>query len=48
MKANPKFKYVLPLDDDITDRVKFLSKPYPNAPQAKESLRLDSIQERAV
>src|SRR6266542_518273 len=47
-EGKPKFKYLLPLDDEITDRVRSLSRPYPNAPQAKRTLRLDSIQERAV
>jgi hypothetical protein len=39
---------LLPLDDEIAERIRSLSKPYPNAPQAKRSLRLESIQERAV
>jgi hypothetical protein len=47
-EGKPKFKYLLPLDDEIAERIKVLSKPYPNAPQAKRTLRLDSIQERAV
>ena len=47
-EGKPKFKYLLPLDDEIAERIRQLSKPYLNAPQAKESLRLDSIQERAV
>jgi hypothetical protein len=47
-EGKPKFKYLLPLDNEIAEAIKLLSKPYPNAPQAKESLRLDSIQERAV
>jgi hypothetical protein len=47
-EGKPKFKYLLPLDDEICDRIKSLSKPCPNAPQAKRTLRLDSIQERAV
>ena len=47
-EGKPKYKYLLPLDDEIAERVKPLSKPYPNAPQAKTTLRLESIQERAV
>jgi hypothetical protein len=47
-EGKPKFKYLLPLDDEIADSIKSLSKPYPNAPQAKKALRLESIQERAV
>jgi hypothetical protein len=47
-KGKPKFKYLLPLADEVAERIEQLSKPYPNAPQAKESLRLESIQERAV
>jgi hypothetical protein len=47
-EGKPKFKYLLPLDDEIAERIKLLSKPYPNAPQAKRTLRLESIQERAV
>jgi hypothetical protein len=47
-EGKPKFKYLLPLDDEIAERIQPLSKPYPNAPQAKESLRLEPIQERAV
>jgi hypothetical protein len=47
-EGKPKFKYLLPLDDEIAERVKLLSKPYPNAPQAKRTLRLEPIQERAV
>jgi hypothetical protein len=47
-EGKPKFKYLMPLDDETATRVKLLSKPYPNAPQAKRTLRLESIQERAV
>jgi hypothetical protein len=47
-EGKPKFKYLLPLDDETAEHLRALSKPYPNAPQAKESLRLESIQERAV
>jgi hypothetical protein len=47
-EGKPKFKYLLPLDDVIAERIKSLSKPYPNAPQAKRTLRLESIQEGAV
>ena len=47
-EGKPKFKYLLSLDDKIGDGIKSLSKPYPNAPQAKRTLRLESIQERAV
>ena len=48
VEGKPKFKYLLPLDDEMAERIKPLSKSYPNAPQAKKSLRLDSVQERAV
>ena len=47
-EGKPKYKYLLPLDDEMSERVEPLSKPYPNAPQAKKSLRLESIQEGAV
>jgi hypothetical protein len=47
-EGKPKYKYLLPLDCEIGERIKSLSKSYPNAPQAKGSLRLESIQERAV
>jgi hypothetical protein len=47
-EGKPKFKYLLPLDEKIAERLRLLSKPYPNAPQAKRTLRLESIQERAV
>jgi hypothetical protein len=47
-EGKPKYKYLLPLDDKMAERVKSLSKPYPNAPQAKTTLRLEPIQERAV
>jgi hypothetical protein len=47
-EGKPKLKYLLPVDDEIAERVKALSKPYLNAPQAKRTLRLESIQERAV
>jgi hypothetical protein len=47
-QGKPKFKYLLPLDDEITERIKPLAKPYPNAPQVKIALRRESIQERAV
>jgi hypothetical protein len=43
-EGKPKFKYLLPLDYEIAECVKSLKKPYPNAPQAKRTLRLDSIQ----
>jgi hypothetical protein len=46
--GKPKFKYLLPLNDELSERLKLLSKPYPNAPQAKRTLRLESVQERAV
>jgi hypothetical protein len=48
LRSQPKFKYLLPLNDEIAERINPLSKPYPNAPQAKRTLRLESIQERAV
>jgi hypothetical protein len=48
LEGKPKFKYLLPLDDEIAERINSLSKRCPNAPQAKRTLRLDSIQERAV
>jgi hypothetical protein len=44
-EGKPKYKYLLPLGDEIAERVESLSKPYRNAPQAKESLRLETIQE---
>jgi hypothetical protein len=47
-EGKPKYKYLLPLDDEMAERVKSLCKPYPNAPQAKRTLRLECIQERAV
>jgi hypothetical protein len=47
-EGKPKYKYLLPLDNEIGERIKSLSKSYPNAPQAKGTLRLNSIQERAV
>jgi hypothetical protein len=28
-EGKPKFKYLLPLDDEIAERIKSLSKPYP-------------------
>jgi hypothetical protein len=31
VEGKPKFKYLLPLDDETAERVKLLSKPYPNA-----------------
>ena len=47
-EGKPKFKYLLPLDEEIAELIKPLSKPYSNAPQAKTALRPESIQERAV
>src|SRR5262252_3045954 len=47
-EGKPKYKYLLPLDDEIAERIRLLAKPYPNAPQAKRTLRLESIQEGAV
>jgi hypothetical protein len=47
-EGKPKFKYLFPLDDEIAECVKQLLKPYPNASQAKRTLRLESIQEGAV
>jgi hypothetical protein len=47
-EGKPKFKYLLLLDTEMAERMRLLSKPYPNAPQAKKTLRLDTIQERAV
>ena len=47
-EGKPKFKYLLPLDDEMAEHIRSLSKPYPNAPQAKRTLRLESIQEGAV
>ena len=47
-EGKPKYKYLLPLDDEMAERIESLSKPYPDAPQAKTTLRLDSIQEGAV
>jgi hypothetical protein len=34
-EGKPKFKYLLPLDNEIAGRIKVLAKPYPSAPQAK-------------
>jgi hypothetical protein len=48
LEGKPKYKYLLALDNDLVKRINLLSKPYPNAPQAKLTLRLESIQERAV
>jgi hypothetical protein len=28
MKARPKFKYLLPLDNEVSERIESLSKPY--------------------
>jgi hypothetical protein len=47
-EGKPKFKYLLPLDDETAERIKLLSKPYPNAPQAETSLRQTSSLERPV
>ena len=47
-EGKAKLKYLLPLDDEIAERIRALSKPYPNAPQARRTLRLESIQEGAV
>lgn len=41
-EGKPKYKYLLPLDEEIAERVESLSKSYPTAPQAKKSLRLAS------
>jgi hypothetical protein len=30
LEGKPKFKYLLPLDDEITERIRPLSKTYPN------------------
>ncbi len=35
-EGKPKFKYLLPLDADIAEQIRSLSKSYPNAPQAKK------------
>ena len=45
-EGNPKYKYLLPLDDEMAEQVELLSKPYPNAPQAETSLRQTSSLER--
>jgi hypothetical protein len=46
-QGKTKYKYLLPLDDEIAQRLRLLSKPYPNAPQVKPATRLESIPERA-
>jgi hypothetical protein len=46
-QGKTKYKYLLPLDDEIAQRLRLLSKPYPNAPQVKPATHLESIQERA-
>lgn len=45
-EGKPKYKYLLPLDDEMAEQVELLSKPYPNAPQAETSLRQTSSLER--
>ena len=35
-EGKPKFKYLLPLDDEITRRVKLLSKPYPKRAASRD------------
>ena len=32
-EGKPKYKYLLPLDGEMSERVRPLSKPYPDAPQ---------------
>ena len=46
--SSRKHRYLLPLTPDMKMMVEKLQKDYPNAPQAKRTLRLESIQERAV
>jgi hypothetical protein len=36
MEGKPKFKYLCPLDDEITERIKRLSKPYPIRATSKD------------
>jgi hypothetical protein len=41
-EGKPKFKYLLPLDDEITQRVKSLSKPYPKRAASRDIAAPDS------
>ena len=45
-EGKPKYKYLLPLDDEIAERVKPLSKPTPTR-HKQRIVHLESIQERA-
>jgi hypothetical protein len=48
VEGKPKFKYLLPLDDELAERIKPLAQTYPRyAPQVRPVTRLESIQERA-
>jgi len=45
-EGKPKFKYLLPSENEVAERIQLLSKPYPNAPQPETSLRQTSSLER--
>ena len=45
-EGKPKLKYLLPLDKQIAEHVKALSKPFSNAPQAEAPLRQTCSLER--
>ena len=49
VEGKPKFKYLLPLDDEIAERVRMLAQDLSTryAPQVRPATRLESIQERA-
>ena len=48
VQGKPKFKYLLPLDDEIAERVNLLAKACPQVRATSETAtRLESIQERA-
>jgi hypothetical protein len=36
-EGTPKFKYLLPLDDEISDRIKLLAKNYPQKRATSET-----------
>jgi hypothetical protein len=42
-EGHPKFKYLLPLDDEITQRVKLLSKPYPQRVASRDIAAPDLV-----
>lgn len=46
IKSEPKYKYLLPLNEIMKNKIKHLSKPYPKrAPEAEESMRFSSTKE---